>query len=169
MLTWMIVKARIDSSLNLYEHCVACDDENNCPAGPALRGKPCGAAYPAYHASTCAVHRCTPQNTSKSGVQPAFVSKDGQRQCARRLFASINVPQRQNKRFWGYFGDILAVPRFRPILAYFEAIFGLHLAARGPTGQLWAPKWGPPLRADHLSWTMSVGVQFSGGGLIHYN
>ena len=37
MLTWVIVKARIDSSLNLYEHCVACDDENNRPAGRALR------------------------------------------------------------------------------------------------------------------------------------
>ena len=34
MLTWVTVKARIDSSLNVYEHCVACDDENNCPAGP---------------------------------------------------------------------------------------------------------------------------------------
>ena len=44
MLTWVIVKARVDSSLNLYEHCVACDNENNCcPAGPALRGQPCGA------------------------------------------------------------------------------------------------------------------------------
>ena len=45
MLTWVIVKARIDSSLNLYEHCVACDDESNCcPAGPTLRGRlPCGA------------------------------------------------------------------------------------------------------------------------------
>ena len=37
MLTWVIVKARI-----------ACDDENNCPAGPALRGQPRGAAYPTY-------------------------------------------------------------------------------------------------------------------------
>ena len=45
MLTWVIVKTKIDSSLNLYEHCVAGDDENNCPAGPALRGQPCGAAY----------------------------------------------------------------------------------------------------------------------------
>ena len=36
----VIVKARIDSSLNLYEHCVACDNENNCcPAGSALRDK----------------------------------------------------------------------------------------------------------------------------------
>ena len=43
MLTWVIVKARVDSSLNVYEHCVACDDENSCPAGPALRGQPCGA------------------------------------------------------------------------------------------------------------------------------
>ena len=39
MLTWVIVKTRIDSSLNLYKHCVACDDKNNCcPAGPTLRG-----------------------------------------------------------------------------------------------------------------------------------
>ena len=38
MLPWVIVKARIDGSLNLNEHCVACDDENNC-----LRGQPCGA------------------------------------------------------------------------------------------------------------------------------
>ena len=57
MLTWVIVKARIDSSLNLYEYCVACDNENNCPAGPALWGQPCGAAYPANHAFDL---RCTP-------------------------------------------------------------------------------------------------------------
>ena len=38
MLTWVIVKARIDGSLNLNEHCVACDDENGAsPAGPTLR------------------------------------------------------------------------------------------------------------------------------------
>ena len=57
MLTWVIVKTRIDSSLNLYEHCVACDDENNCPVGSALRGQPCGAAYHAYPAFDL---RCTP-------------------------------------------------------------------------------------------------------------
>ena len=57
--------------------------------------------------------------------------------------------------------------RFRPMLTHFEAIFSLHLVARRPTGQLWAQN-GVPLRADHLSWTFSVGVQFSGGGLIQY-
>ena len=57
MLNWVIVKAGIDGSLNLYEHCVACDDENNCLAGPALRGQPCGAAYVAYLAFDL---RCTP-------------------------------------------------------------------------------------------------------------
>ena len=89
MLTWVIVKARIDSSLNLYEHCVACDNENNCcTAVPGLRGanpagQPCGAAYPAYPAFDL---RCTPLfevlKHLESGVQPVFVSKDGQRQCA---------------------------------------------------------------------------------------
>ena len=54
----------------------------------------------------------------------------------RRLFASTNVPQRQNKRFLGYFGVFWLYPPKRPILAYFEAISGLHLAARRPTGQL---------------------------------
>ena len=84
MLTWVIVKARIDSSLNLYEHCVACDDENNCPAepalqGPTLRGQPCRVAYTAYLAFDL---RC---------VQPHF-GPNGQPQCARRLFTSTNVP-----------------------------------------------------------------------------
>ena len=52
MLTWVIVKTRIDSSLNLYEHCVACDNENKCPAGPTLRGSL--PSYPAFDL------RCTP-------------------------------------------------------------------------------------------------------------
>ena len=58
MLTWAIVKAKLDSSLNLYEHCVACDDENNYPAG-----QPCGAnpAGPTLRGRLprlpCAVHR----------------------------------------------------------------------------------------------------------------
>ena len=63
MFTWVIVKASIDSSLNLYEHCVAYDENNVWPAWPtmkttaALRGQPCGAAYPLTLRSTCAVHR----------------------------------------------------------------------------------------------------------------
>ena len=79
MLTWVIVKARVDSSLNLYEHCVACDNENNCcPAVPALWGanpaeQPCGAAYPVYPAFDL---RCTPLfevlEHLESGVQPVF-------------------------------------------------------------------------------------------------
>ena len=86
MLTWVIVKTRIDSSLKAYEHSVACDNENNCPAGPALRGQPCGAAYPRL---PCFDLRCTPlvdslvggvkTPPSKGGVQPHLVSKDGQR------------------------------------------------------------------------------------------
>ena len=52
-----------------------------------------------------------------------------------------------NKRFLAYFGGILAVPRkkarFRPILAYFEAIFGLHLPPAGQQGSF-GPKTGVP-------------------------
>ena len=157
MSTWVIVKTQIDSSLNLCEHCV-CDNENNCcPAGPALRGanpagQPCGAAYPAYPAFDL---RCTPLfevlKHLESGVQPVFVSKDGQRQCARRLGTSTNVPQRQNKRFLAYFG-----------------VFWLHLAARGPTGQLWAQNWGAPSEPTtspgHFRWVSNS----QGGGLIQY-
>ena len=56
--------------------------------------------------------------------------------------------------------------RFRPILTHFEAIFGLHLVARGPTGQLWAQKWGTPSEPttypEDFRW-----VSNSQGGLIH--
>ena len=147
---------RIDSSLNLYEHCVACDDENNypagpalrglpcgaSPAGPALRGQPCGAAYPAYPAFDL---RCTPLfegvKTPRKAVYIHILSPKMASHSALRLFT---CPKGKTSAFWRIF--ILAVPRqnarFVPILAQnFEAIFGLHLAVSRPTGQLWAPKW----------------------------
>ena len=135
------------------------------PYGANPAGQPCGAAYPAYPAFDL---RCAP--LFEVLKQPDFVSKDGQRQCAR------NVPQRQNKRFLAYFKDILAVPRkkarFGPILAYFEAIFGLHLAARGPTGQLWAQNWSAPSEPTtypgHFRWVSnSQGlIQYLRGGAL---
>ena len=135
MLTWVIVKARVDSSLNLYEHCMACDNENNCPAGPTLRDQPCEAADPAYPVFNL---RCTPlvkvlQHLEKR-CTATFCLQRWQAQCARCLFTSTNVPQRQNKRILAYCGGVLAVPwkkaHLRPILTYFEAIFGLHQAAQ---------------------------------------
>ena len=147
MLTWVIVKTRLDSSLNAYEHCVACDDENNCPRGPALRGQPSALSpYPAFDL------RCTPLFE----VLKHFEKQCTATFCLHRWPAAVRTApfcqhkcaQRQNKRFLAYFGGILLYPgkaRFWPILAYFEAICGLHLAGRGPIGQLWAPKWGPPL------------------------
>ena len=130
MLNWLVVKTRIDSSLNLYEHCVACDDENNCPAWGRLPRLP------------CFYLRCTPLVEVLKHLEMRCTATCCLR--ARRLFTSTHAPQRQNKRFLAY----LAVPRkkarFRHILTHFEAIFGLHLAARGPTGQLWAQNWGAP-------------------------
>ena len=118
MLTWVIVKARIDSSLNLYEHCVR---GQPCGANPA--GQPCGAAYPAYPAFDL---RCAPLFEVVKHLEKrctaTFFSKDGQRQCARRLCTSTNVSQRQNKRFLAYSRGILAAPRkktrFGPIFGY---------------------------------------------------
>ena len=150
MLTWVIVKARIDSSLNLYEHCVACDDENNCPAGPTLGGGP--TLRGRLPRLPCVRLRCTPLVEVLKHLErrctATFCLQRWLAQYARRLSTSTNVPQRQHKRCLAYFGGVLAVPRkkarFRPILTHLEAIFGLHLAARGPTGQLWTPKWGTP-------------------------
>ena len=102
MLTWEIVKTGIDSSLNLYEHCVACDDENNCPAGRALQ--PCG-ANPAEPLTACRGVK-----TPRKAVYSHILSQRWPAQCARRLFTSPDVPQRQNKRFLAYFGGVLAVP-----------------------------------------------------------
>ena len=70
-----------------------------------------------------------------------------------------------------YFRGILAVlrkkARFRFILTHFEAIFGLHLAARGPTGQLWAQNWGAPSEPTaypgHFRWVFN---SQGGGGLF---
>ena len=95
MLTCVIVKASIDSSLNLYEHCVACDDENNCPAGRALRGFDL---------------RCTPLVKVLKYLEKRCTAtvclQRWPAQCARSLFTSTNAPQRQNKRCLAYFGGI---------------------------------------------------------------
>jgi len=118
MLTLVIVKTRIDSSLNLYEHCVACGDENNCRA---LRGQPCGAAYPL----TCFDLRCTPLVEVLKHLEKrctsTFCLQRWPAQCARRLFTSTNTPQRQNKRFLAYFWCILAVSGKRPVLGLLVA------------------------------------------------
>ena len=103
MLTWLIVKTRIDSSLNFDEHCVACDrDENNC-CRRALPGQPCGAAYPAFDL------RCTPlfevlkhlekRCTATFCLQrwPAHGAFLPTQMCPKAKQALFGV-------FWGYFG-----------------------------------------------------------------
>ena len=163
MLTWVIVKARVDSSLNLYEHCVACDNENNCcPAVPALRGgQPCGATLrgrlPCLPCIRFALY------TAILGVKTP--RKRCTCFCLQRWPAAMRTaPWYQHKcapkakqALFAYFGRILAVlhkkARFLPILTHFEAIFGLHLANRAALG----PKMESPFQADHLSCTFSVG------------
>ena len=127
MWTLVIVKTRIDRSLNLYEHCVACDDESNCPAGPAR-----GAAYLAY---TVFDLRCTPLFE----VLKHFETRCTTTFCLQRWPAAVRTApfyqqkcaQKAKQVLFGVFWGYLAVPRkktrFRPILTYFEAIFGLHL------------------------------------------
>ena len=67
---------------------------------------------------------------------------------AHGAFVQHKCAPKAKQAFFGIFWGILAVSRkkarFRPILVYFETIVGLHLAARGPTGQLWAQNWGAP-------------------------
>ena len=135
---------------------MACDDENNCPAGPALRGRlprlPCVrfALYTACRGvktprKAVYRHMLSPKMASAVRTAPLY-----QHKCAPKVKQALFVV------FWG----VLAVPRkkarFRPILTHFEAIFGFHLAARGPTGQLWAQNWGAPSESTtypgHFRW-----------------
>ena len=58
--------------------------------------------------------------------------------------------------------------RFRPILTHFEGIFGLHLVARGPTGQLWAPKWGTPSEPTTYPGHFRRVSNSQGGGLFRH-
>ena len=136
MLTWVIVKARIDSSLNSYEHCVACDDENNCCPVPA------GQLTPLTLRSTCAVRGVT---APRKAVYSHIVSP---KMAGVFLPAQIR-PKGKTSVFWRILGVFWLYPgkkaRFGPILSYFEAIFGLHLATRGPTSRAaLGPKMGPP-------------------------
>ena len=139
------MKTRIDSSLNLYEHCVACADENNCPAGPALRGQPAGPLTPLTMLRLALHTACRGVNTPRKAVYShIFVSKDGQRSAHGAFLPAQMRPKGKTSAFWRIWLYLGKRPVLRPILTHFEAIFGLHRAARGPTGQLWAPKWGPP-------------------------
>ena len=97
MLTWVIVKARIDSSLNLYKHCVACADENNYsnPTGPftphtlytAFRGvkTPRKAVYS---------HTLSPKMASGSAHGTFLQAQMCPKKAKQALFGV----------FWGYFG-----------------------------------------------------------------
>ena len=163
MLTWVIAKARIDSSLNLYEQPVP------MKTTAALRGQPCGAnpagatlrdRLPCLSCIRLALYTAirgfkTPRKAVYShGLSPKMASGS-----AHGAFLPAQMcPKGKTSAFW----RILAVPRkksrSRPMLAYFEAIFGLPLAEQGSFGP--QNKTGSPLRADHLSGTFSVGVQF---------
>ena len=104
MLTWVIVKTRIDSSLSLYEHCVACDNENNCPAGPTLRGR--------LPRLPCFDVRCTPLVEVLKHLEKRCTASF----CLQRWPAAVRpAPFCQHKCatkakqalfgvFWGYFG-----------------------------------------------------------------
>ena len=128
MLTWVIVKTRINSSLNLYEHCEACDDENNCPAGPARRASPV-LRFALYTA-------CRAVKTPRKAVYSHILSPKMASAVRTAPFYQHKCTPKAKQALFGVFWGALAVPRkkarFRPILTHFEAIFGLHLAARGP-------------------------------------
>ena len=167
MLTCVIVKARIDSSLNLYEHCVACGDENNCPAGRALRGQPCGAnpagPLPLTMLRLALYTACRGVKTPRKAVYSHIVSPKMASGSAHGAFLQHKCAPKAKQAlfgvFWGYFGCTRKKARFGPILTYFEAIFGLHLASRGSTGQLWAQKCPPPFELTtypaHFWWVSS--------------
>ena len=126
MLTWVIVKTRIDSSLNLYEHCVACDDENNCPAGPALRSQPCvanAACGPAYPADPGFNLRCTSFFEVLKHLEKRYTATS----CRQRWPAAVRTaPFYQHKCapkakqvLFGVFWGILAVPATGVVLRLF--------------------------------------------------
>ena len=143
----------------------------SCPVGPrAARWRPkmASAATPLTMPRLALYTACRGVKTPRKRCTATCCLQRWPAQCARRLFTSTP----KAKQALGVFWSILAVPRkktrFRPILTHFEAIFwpppGRPRANRAALG----PKMGYPLRADHLSWTFSAGVQFSGGGLFSH-
>ena len=116
MLTWVIVKARIDSSLNLYEHCVACDNENNCcPAGPSLRGQPYGAILrgrlPCLSCIRLALYTAIRGvRTPRKAVYSQLLSPKMASGSAHGAFVLHKCATKAKQAFLAYFGGILAVP-----------------------------------------------------------
>ena len=115
MLTWVIVKTRIDSAISLYEHCVACDDENNCPAGPALRGR-----LPPLTMLRLALYTaCRGVKTPRKAVYSHILSP----KMANAVRTAPFYQQRARKAKQALFGVFLGVfwlhPGKRPVLGLF--------------------------------------------------
>ena len=129
------------------------------PCGANLAGQTCGAAYPAYPAFDL---RCTPLFEVLKHLEKRRTATF----CLQRWPAAVRAAPFYKRKcaFLGYFGCTRKKARFGPILTYFEAIFGLQLAARGPTGQLWAPKWGSP--SEPATYPKHFRCSNSQGGLI---
>ena len=115
MLTWVMVKARIDSSRNLYEHCVACDDENNCPAGPTLRGR-----FPPPTMLRLALYTaCRGVKTPRKAVYIHIFSSKMAIAVRKALFYQHKWASKVKQALLAYLGVFWWYPGKRPVLGLF--------------------------------------------------
>ena len=154
MLTWVIVKTIIDSSLNLYEHCVACDDENNCPAGQLYGANPAGPLTPLTMLRLALYTACRGVKTPRKAVYSHILSPKMASAVRTASFYQHKYAPKTSA-FWRILGVFWLYPGKKPVLGLFWPILRSFLApTESPAGQQGSlgPKMGYPLRADHLSW-----------------